>query len=403
MHTHTSFLASFLIAFAALSVAPLSVHASDDSEVAGWIPYWAKTAGTKSAIQNIDTLDAVYPFVYTVKQDGSLKDNGNIHKGKEWQKLFKVARRNDVEVIPTIMTGERALIESILLDPKKRAHHIDHIVKEVKKGNFDGIDIDYENRSKASVDQFSLFLGELKLALGKEKKLVCTLEPRTPPDSLWKEVPNPLPYSNDYQQIKTYCDVIQIMTYDQQRADLKLNEARAGKPYFPVADTEWVEKVMDETVKGGIPEEKLMLGVATYGRHMGVTVAPNWFQSYAQLGAVNRPDALAIARSARVRPSVTESGEQVVTYLPKTMPKNVAAEIRKMRVPRGTTSGMRVAAQALAYANKTGDTVIINMAWWSDANAIEEKVELAKERDWRGVAMFKIDGEEDPKVWDVLK
>ncbi len=403
MHSKQSvFVPVVTLAIALACFMPSGAHAAEDLAITGWIPYWAKTAGTKSAIKHIDQLDAVYPFVYTVKQDGSLKDNGNIHKGKEWQKLFSVARKHDVEIIPTIMSGDRVLIESILLDPKRRADHIDHIVKEVKRGKFDGIDIDYENRSKASIDQFSLFLGELKLALGKEKKLVCTLEPRTPPDSLWKEVSNPLPYSNDYQQITTYCDVVQIMTYDQQRADLKLNEERAGKPYFPVADTEWVEKVMMETEKG-IPEEKLMLGVATYGRHMGVTVAPNWFQNYAQLGAVNRPDALAIAKREKVAPSVTDSGEQVVTYLPKTMPKKVASAVKKMKVPKGTTSGMKAAAQALAYANKTGDTVIVNMVWWSDAKAIEEKVALAKDREWRGIAMFKIDGEEDPRVWDVLK
>jgi spore germination protein YaaH len=336
-----------------------------------------------------------------VKQDGTLKDNGNL-KGREWQKLFKTARKEDVAVIPTIMSGDGALIHSILSDTPKRKAHIKHIVDAVKKGKFDGIDIDYESRTKITIDYFSVFLGELKLALGKDKTLVCTLEPRTPPDSLWREVPHPLPYSNDYDQIKQYCDIVQIMTYDQQRADLKLNEARSGLPYFPVADKEWVEKVMVETEKG-IPEEKLMLGVATYGRHMGVTVSPNWFQAYAQLGAVNRPDALALSKEHKVKPSVSSSGEQVITYLPKTMPKKVATAVKKMKVPSGTPSGMKVAAQALAYANKTGETLIINMAWWSDASAIEEKVELAEERGWRGVAMFKIDGEEDPGVWKLFK
>lgn len=384
----------------ALMIPAASYAATEDLDVTGWIPYWAKTAGTKSALKNIDALDTIYPFVYTVKQDGTLKDNGNL-EGKEWQKLFKAARKKDVEIIPTVTSGDGALIHTILSDTKKRKAHIKEIVDAVEKGKFDGIDIDYESRTKATVDYFSVFLGELKLALGTDKTLVCTLEPRTPPDSLWKVVPNPLPYSNDYQQLNTYCDVIQIMTYDQQRADIKLNDARSGQPYFPVADQDWVEKVMKETEKQ-ISKDKLMLGVATYGRHMGVTVSPNWFQQYAQLGAVNRPDALAIAKEQKIKPS-TASGEQVITYLPKTMPKNIATAVKKMKVPKNTPSGMKVAAQALAYANKTGETLIFNMAWWSDAKAIEEKMALAEDRAWRGLAVFKIDGEEDPGMWKIFK
>lgn len=400
--TRSFFLGALFAPFIALAfMIPAVSHAAvDDLEVTGWIPYWAKTEGTKSALKNLSTLDTIYPFVYTVKADGTLKDNGHL-AGKEWQKLFKAARKKDVEIIPTITSGDGAVIHSILSDTKKRKAHINEIVSAVKKGKFDGIDIDYESRTKITIDYFSVFLGELKLALGKDKTLVCTLEPRTPPDSLWKEVPNPLPYSNDYEQIGMYCDVIQIMTYDQQRADIKLNDARSGTPYFPNADPEWVEKVMKETEKE-LPNEKLMLGVATYGRHMGVTVSPNWFQGYAQLGAVNRPDALAIAKREKVEPA-TINGEQVITYLPKTMPKKIATAIKKMKVPKGTAPGMKIAAQSLAYANKTGETLIMNMAWWSDADSIEDKVELAAERDWRGLAVFKIDGEEDPGMWRIFK
>ncbi|MFM2374797.1 MAG: hypothetical protein RLZZ234_792, partial [Candidatus Parcubacteria bacterium] len=73
-------------------------HAKENEmHVAGWIPYWAVKEGTKDALKHLGQLDAVYPFVYTVKQDGTLKDNGDL-KGKEWQKLFKAARAKDVAV-----------------------------------------------------------------------------------------------------------------------------------------------------------------------------------------------------------------------------------------------------------------------------------------------------------------
>jgi spore germination protein YaaH len=388
-----------LVVLCALAMAvPHNVVAAD-IKVSGWVPYWSSKTGTKSAIANIHSLSEVYPFVYSIKRDGSLKENAKL-KGKDWQKLSKSAKSNGVQVIPTIMTGDGEMIDSLLNNTELRSRHISEIIKAVEKGKFDGIDIDYENRSKVSKDSFSIFLKDLKKALGK-KKLVCTLEPRTPPASLWKVVPDPLPYSNDYGEINKYCDLIQIMAYDQQRADLTLNKERAGMPYYPVADSAWVEKVVNLT-DDTLDKNKLMLGTATYGRHVLVTVSPDWFQDYAQLGAVNEHHALEIAEDNTVTPSRHESGEMVVTYVPKSVSKSIARKISKQPVPEGTPSGMKAAAQALAYANETGETVMVHMVWWSDAGSITQKVDMATRAGWRGVSVFKIDGQEPDGVWDVL-
>jgi spore germination protein YaaH len=192
------------------------------------------------------------------------------------------------------------------------------------------------------------------------------------------------------------------MTYDQQRADIKLNESKAGQPYFPNSDPDWVEKVVEHTVKE-LPNEKLMLGIPTYGRHMAVTVAPNWFQNYQGLGAVNPPQALALAKKHKVKPSVNRAGEQSVTYFPKEMKRTLRKKIEKLKVDSDVTSGMKAAMQALAYADKTGETVTVNMVWWSDADAIEDKVNIAKAHNLRGVAVFKIDGQEDAAMWNSFK
>jgi peptidoglycan hydrolase-like protein with peptidoglycan-binding domain len=40
---------------------------------------------------------------------------------------------------------------------------------------------------------------------------------------------------------------------------------------------------------------------------------------------------------------------------------------------------------------------------WSDAEAIKQKMELAKELGVRGVAIFKIDDGQDPELWNVLE
>ena len=397
---HT-FFAFFLLMFLFVGVG--DVHALSNKttlKVAGWIPYWAVEDGTQSALTNLSKLDEIYPFVFTVKDDGSLKDLGKLEK-PEWQTLFTVARQKKVAVIPTITSGDGAAIHTILSNTQLRNAHVAAIAQMVKDGNYSGVDIDYENRSKDTIMYFSLFLAQLKLKMGMDKKLVCTLEPRTPPDSLWKVVPNPLPYSNDYSILKRLCDVVQIMAYDQQRADLKLNDSKSGEPYYPNADIDWVEKVVSLTTLT-MPKEKIMLGIPTYGRHVIVTVSPNWYQEYSNIGAISSADALDLAKEYDVEPSKNKAGEQSFTYIPKGTSDSVSQAISAMRVPKGTTPGMKVAVQALAYANQTGDSVLINMVWWSDVQAIADKIAFAKKRHLRGVAVFKVDGKEDQNIWKLF-
>ena len=367
--------------------------------VAGWIPYWAGEDGINDARAHLSKLNTVYPFVFTVKDDGSLKDQGHL-EGDAWQNLFDRAREKHVAIIPTITTGNGAQIENILGTSTTRNAHIANIIAMVKGGNYDGVDIDYENRTKNSIDDFSTFLTDLKKGL-KDKTLVCTIEPRTPPDSLWKVIPKPLPYSNDYAVIAKVCDSVQVMAYDQQRADIKLNATRVGLPYYPNADTAWVEKVVKNTLKS-IPKEKLSLGIPTYGRNVTLTVSPQWFQEYTLVGSINQEDAMSIASDTNAVSSKNVAGEQVLTYLPKDMPAKLAKAIAAEHVAKGTPKGMKVALQALAYANRTGKTVRVRMAWWSDADAASEKVSLAQKYGLAGVALFKIDGKEDQRVWNMF-
>jgi spore germination protein YaaH len=43
------------------------------------------------------------------------------------------------------------------------------------------------------------------------------------------------------------------------------------------------------------------------------------------------------------------------------------------------------------------------MMWWGDSVSVAQKIALAKQLGVRGVAVFKFDGGEDPRIWDVLK
>lgn len=374
-----------------------SYAVEEDFEVSGWIPYWRDSEGIKDAKKHLSDIDRVLPFAFTVTTQGVIKDQAGL-TDKEWKNFIKLAQKKNVEVIPTVMWSDGDSIHAVLSNTSSRASHIEGIVDMVKKGKYDGVDIDYESKNAETIDYFSLFLKELKMKLGK-KLLTCTVEARTPPDSLYKEIPAVLTYANDYGEIGKYCDRVELMTYDQQRADLKLNAQKAGQPYMPVSDVDWVKKVVELALKD-IPKEKTILGISSYGHHYTVTVTPNWYKNYKKIGALNVPDILDVAKDYKVTPSRNRAGEMSFTYIPKSSNLKLS---KSLKIPKDTPKGNIVAARALAYADKTGKEVSFNMAWYSDAEAMKQKVDLAKQFDLRGVALFKIDGEEDQKIWKFLK
>ena len=402
MHAYTirtTILLFTITIFTLTALMPQMLFAKEyNLEVSGWIPYWRDSEGIKDAKKHIRDIDAVYPFVFTVTTTGEIRDQGGLDE-REWKSFVKYAQRKDVAVIPTIMWSDGVAMQTILSNASLRATHIKNIAKMVKSGDFDGVDIDYEGKKSETKDGFSLFLEELKDAIGN-KTLVCTIEPRTPPDSLYRDVPKVINYVNDYTAIGKYCDQVTIMAYDQQRADIKLNAIRKGVPYMPVSDVDWVRKVLELTIKT-IPREKIVLGIPTYGHHYSVTVAPDWYRDYWKLGALNVPSILDLADEWNVKPSRNAAGEMGFSYIPDS---SVVSSYKKtLRIPKHTPSGEVAAAKALAYANATGKEATFNIVSYSDEGAMKDKIDLAREFKLKGVALFKIDGEEDQKVWKHLR
>lgn len=374
-----------------------TTHAAEhELEFSGWIPWWQVEQGTESARDHIRDLQTVYPFAYEVASDGELIEKTDLNEN-DWNDLFDEARDRDVEIIPTVSWFNGTNIHHILSNENRREEHIEAIVEMVEDNDFDGVNIDYESKLANTIDDYSDFLEELKDELGR-KTLTCTVEARTPPDSKFRTVPADLEYANDYEAIAEHCDRVEIMAYDQQRIDWKLNSEKAGQPYIPVADADWVRKVIEYTLID-IPKEKIVLGAPTYGRHWTLQVAPNWYKEYTSIESLNLPDAEEIAETYDIDPGRNRAGEMSFTYFPES---SIFKILSSLPVPEDTPKGNEAAAQALLFANYTGMTVPVNVVWYSDALAIKDKIDLAREYTLRGVALFKIDGEEDEDVWDYI-
>ncbi|OGG72780.1 hypothetical protein A3A38_03535 [Candidatus Kaiserbacteria bacterium RIFCSPLOWO2_01_FULL_53_17] len=368
---------------------------SSPFEVSGWIPYWRAATGTAETLQHLDTFKEINPFGYTMTAEGRLADTA-VMSQEPWTSLKAEAAANHIRFIPTVMWSDRDAIHATLKDTAKRQLLVRIIVDEVNVNGYDGIDIDFENKSAETKPYFSLFLKELYKAMG-DKWVQCTIEARTPLDSRYldsADIPEDLSYANDFAVIAKNCDRVRFMTYDQQTVDQKLGEA-ATQPYGPVSDVRWVEKAVKEAAKT-IPKRKIVIGIPTYGYEWKVTTYANNEHVVDLLWTFNPQYGWDLANEYNITPGRNEGGELGFTYIPKTSP----VALPRPMVPWPWNL---IASAASALTNASNTNMTYRMVTWSDAQAIQDKVALAKKLGVRGVAIFKIDGGEDQGMWDVLK
>ena len=330
-----------------------------------------------------------------MKQDGSLFDA--MHTDSPyWQVLTIAAHAKKIRVIPTVMWSNTDAIHNVLKSKKLRTAQIKQIVKAVKDNGFDGIDIDYEGKKAETRPYFSAFLKELYAAMGK-KWVMCTIESRTPLADRFDTIPKDIAYANDYVAINKYCDRVRIMAYDQGSIDLRLNDMVSG-PYVPVADPKWVEKVITLAAKS-ISKKKIVIGVPTYGYEFEVKPLSQGYR-YDQMWAFNPKYAWELAQSTGITPQRNPAGELSFSYMTAAVGSVFAADRDAAQAHSdevSTTTAFTPAPEGQAAGSSP-----FRIVWWSDAAAIKDKIDLARKLGVRGVAIFKIDGGEDPAIWNIL-
>ncbi len=354
-------------------------------EKAVWIPYWRKTEGASTTLQNISKLTQISPFAFELQQDGTIK-NALKFEEEPWSTLMVEAKNRKVKVYPSILSyphneNEKYAFYLLLAQRKTRIAHEKEIVALVKKYNVDGIDIDYEAKTAETRPYFSAFLTELATLLHKNKKqLICTVEARTPPESRYattsQVILSKIEYSNDYKVIGKVCDQVRIMAYDQAGDDMQLvnQNTSNGDSYKPVADINWVEKIATLALRD-IPAKKIILGIPTYGYKYEIIPATSTSsQRYSRIGSMNFNYADELAKSLRNTPTRNSAGEISFTY----------------------------ATSTDINGNQLGSYKQY-LVWYSDAVAIADKIRIAKLYKLGGVVIFKVDGGNDPNLWNVLK
>jgi len=361
---------------------------------AGWIPFWKDQAGAHDLSIHLGSIQEISPFSYEIDSKGNLIDKIQINKDF-WPGWLSAVRDAKVKIIPTIAWFDGNNIHKILSNKTTRIAQENAIVKLVKDQKFDGIDIDYEAKLADTNEYFSLFIKGLAIRLHPLKKiLACTIEARTPVSSRYTQTgtTSDTQYANDYAVLNKYCDEIRIMAYDQGLVDIKLDAQKGnGQLYAPVADPDWVEKVIKEATKT-ISPKKIMLGIPTYGYEYQVT----WDKgvtTYYRLRSHTYSQAMERAKTYQATPQRNSAGELSFTYSTSTFVNNLSSSLI------WNVSSTKPSA-ILSIGTSTPVTRFVS---FTDAQAIQQKIALAKKLGLRGVVFFKWDGEQDPAIWSLLK
>lgn len=344
-----------------------------------WVPYWREASGSAEVIKNINKIDIISPFSFEMRGDGTFTDPMKLDTGA-YADMIKVAKENKKIIVPSILwwaTGTgRDDLHSVLSEKESRLSLINDIKISVKKYNLDGIDIDFENKLAESRVPFNTFLTELSKEMHADGKvLICTIEARTPLDSkyanlspeAYKKKLEEVDYSNDFKTIGKVCDQVRIMAYDQQDDDKQLNSIRQenNTAYKPVADIDWVEKVLTLAMRD-IEWKKIIVGVPTYGNKYEITRdVTGKIINYNKIGSMNYFYADAEAKEKNLTQIRNSSGELSYAYVD---------------------------------INKLKEYYVV----YSDAEAIAQKINIARLYKIGGIAIFKVDGNNDKNIWSKI-
>lgn len=214
-----------------------------------WIPSSDFDKGYESLEKNKDLIKEVNPVLYGVNNDGTLLNRQPAQEKLNDFLLF--CSMQNIKVVPTIGSYDYKTMDTILQSDIYIQKHIEEIIKDIQKYNYDGIDIDYEKIRTSNKDGYLLFLTKLKSQLDEiDKTLSVTVFAKT------RDSNTDTLYAQDWVEIGKIADIVKIMAYDYT--------LQTSTIPGPIGPTDWIKEVLEYS-KGKIEPEKISLGIHLYG------------------------------------------------------------------------------------------------------------------------------------------
>jgi len=299
----------------------------------GWVVEYDQASASDFS-SNAAAFTWVSPTGMFIDEDGKLQ--GRMPGG-----ISQAARNNGVLNLPLVANRNfnRQIAHKVLTDAETRSSVIDQLTRFIQDGEYDGVNIDFEDVPESDRDHLTDFMRLLADRLRPEGKLTTIDVPAKTYDATtgWAG-------AFDYRALGEICDLVIIMVYDY-------HWSTSGPG--PISPLGWFEDVVKYSTSV-IPKEKLVIGIPFYGY--------DWPAGGSATG-LSFSQALAIAESV-ARPIAFDenSGEYTFAY---------------------SRGGVR------------------REVWFQGAKSTELRLQLLGRYGLNQVAAWRI-GQEDPRTWEVI-
>ena len=347
--------------------------------VGGWLVRWGGGKGLIDTVKHINIFDTLSPFSYEVTHTGNVSDVLKLTT-PQWKNVLTEAKKNNVTIIPSFLWMDTEAMTTVLQNETKRSSLAQQIAATIATMNVDGADIDFEWMNNSDHPSFIIFLKDLKTQL-HGKLLTCSIEAKLP--SVYPDEKQSLDVY--YKELGSVCDEIRIMAYDMRFSDPILAKKESA-PYIPSADVRTVRDSVDY-IATSIPREKIVLGIALYGYEYEVTERAT-STSYRLLWSFSPSYVKGVISKHKLQVKHGESGEAYVIY-----------QGSKNQTPSKSFANMK---PFVTESEPKLPKAKYNVIWWSDKQAVEGKMELAKSLGLRGISLFRLDGDIDTELWKVF-
>jgi spore germination protein YaaH len=331
-----------------------------------WAPYWALDVAVPEFGERSPAMREVSPFWFNAIGADQIVADPNA-AAVLTEDFMDQARRSSATLVPSIIDAMPAGgMAAVLADPVTRRQHVETVVAFAADGDFDGIDLDYEQFAFAdgrgtwaeTRPNWVAFVEELAAELHADgRTLTVSIPPvydagRTSESGFWVY---------DYGAIVEHVDRIRIMAYDYSVAE-------PG----PIAPLYWVETAITGALEATGSPDKLVLGLPAYGRNWPVFVAGvcpvDGVQGRTSVSARSVDELIERRGATPIRMDVT--GEWLFEY--------------DLEVTDGTTSCVQT-----------------RRVHYVDGDGIRQRMDLAREYQLDGVALWAF-GFDDADVWDAI-
>lgn len=306
-----------------------------------------------AALREAGSLSYVCPFWYQVgfAGDGSIIPYGPGYDAAASREAVRQLQERGIKVLAVLHNlrlgqpqDTRAIFSKIMNAPSLRAALIRNIMQLLRDMGFDGLNLDIEFVRPSDRGLYSLFVGELAVAL-RDGGFIFTADL---PAVIIDDPEHPWAGGFDIQAIAPHLDLAVVMAYDEHGY-----VTTSG----PVASIGWVEEVIRYWVSV-VPPEKILLGLAG---HAFDWLAGSRFPKYTGYAGV-------METAARTGAAVKWDAASRTPYVRYTDP---------------ATGRQRE-------------------AWFENSDSFALKLDLVDRYGLGGVAVWRL-GLEDPALWQLVR